>query len=336
MIVTSNYHDEARYIKVSRYLTIAVCVVLVLLSALRAPSVGPDTPGYILDYEYLHNYSYEGLLERHEGYGGYYIISKFFDELSLPVTVWFGFVAMVYVSSMYFFIKRYSDNLLFSMLIFITCGLFMFSLAGMKQTLAMGLMMYSFLTFVDRRYVYSIALAIIAFTCHASVLIMLFGYVLYFFRNSKYFYYIIIGGALTALIASEWLLESMVSALGNEHYEMYLNFKNTYTASTLIFYATIVAIAMFGYKAYSQQSSSTSKVMLGFSIIACALQSLSSILPDAFRLAYLYTPAFMILIPNSISAIEKKLNRDIVNLAMITCLVVFFLYTTRNTPYQFV
>lgn len=336
MIISSNYHDNTQYIKISRNLTIVVCIILVLLAAFRAKTVGTDTPAYILDYKSLHYYSFKSLLLRYEGYGGYYILSKLFDNLGLPVTIWFGFVEAVYVSSMYFFIKKYSYNPLLSILVFITCGLFMFSLAGMKQTLAMGFMMYSFLNFIDKKYIYSIIFAALAFTCHATVLIMLFGYVLYFFRNSKSFYYIVIGCIITVLIASEWLLKSMVISLGNEHYERYLNFKDTYTASTLIFYITIVAIALFGYRKYSKLSPSTAKITLGLSIIACALQSLTSILPDAFRLAYLYTPFFMILISNSISTIKNSDNRNTVNLAMITCLVVFFLYTTRNTPFNFV
>lgn len=335
MIISSSYHKHAQYIRISRSLTVVVCIILVLLAAFRAPSVGNDTPAYILDYLNLHHYSYKTLLERYEGYGGYYILSKIFDNLSMPVYVWFGFVEALYVSSMYLFIKKYSSDPLLSILVFITCGLFMFSLAGMKQTLAMGFMMYSFLNFADKKYILSITFALLAFTCHATVLIFLFGYFLYFFRNSKFYYYIVIGCVLTVIVASEWLLKSMVSSFGNEHYEIYLNFNNTYTASTLIFYAAIVGLSLFGYKRYSALDPSASKVVFGFSIIACSLQSLSSVLPDAFRLAYLYTPFFMGLIPNSISAIKSYGNRTVVLLTMIICLVVFFLYTNRFTPYKF-
>lgn len=335
MIISSNYHNNTQYIKISRNLTIAVCVMLVLLAAFRAKTVGADTPGYILDYKNLHYYSFKGLLSRYEGYGGYYILSKIFDNWDLPVTVWFGFVETVYVSSMYFFIKKYSYNPLLSILVFITCGLFMFSLAGLKQTLAMGFMMYSFLSFVDKKYFLSAILGIYAFTCHAAVLIMLFGYILYCFKSSKSFYYIVIGCVIITFVLNEWFLETMVSSLGNEHYEVYLKYENTYTATTLIFYITIVAIALIEYKRYSKLAPLTSKVILGFSMIACALQSLSSIMPNAFRLAYLYTPFFMILIPNSISAIRNAKVRITVGLIMITCLAVFFLYTKRNSPYEF-
>lgn len=335
MIINLNYRQQDNALKVNFNFTCVIAVLIVLLAAFRGRYVGADTPSYMGYYDLIASMDITQIAERFKGYLGYYVPSKWFTMLGLHVSVWFGFVEIVYLTPLLIFIRRYSSNPLLSILIFITSGLFLFSLAGMKQTLAMGFMMMAYLLFIDKKYIWSAALIVLSYLTHPTVLVMLGGFILYYFRKSKAIYYIILAVLAITIFAGDWVLTKMVETLGNAHFLAYLDYDDTYSHTTLIFYSVIILIALLGYQEYQHRKPYMAKVALGFSVIACGLQSLSSLSPNAFRLAYLYTPYFMVFIPNCINSISNPNKRTVVYFAEVVCVCFYFLYITRNSVYTF-
>lgn len=311
-----------------------VLLLIVFMAAFRGVQVGADTILYIEDYEGLWQYDFKGLNYRYEGYIGYYYLSKIFSLLNIPLWGWFGFIEFIYVTAMYKFIHRFSKDKLFSILVFCTIGLMTFSFAGLKQVLSMSLMMFAFLAFVNKRYLLTVLLCVYAYFTHPAGLIFLAAFPLYLLRNNKYFVIYTLFSAVIVAIFSEVFMVGMVTVLENEHFEAYLQKNNSYSFVTLLFYLILVLVSLTRYKKFYNLNSEVAKIALGFVIIACGLQSMARVSPNMFRLAYLYTPFMMVLLPN-VFYYAKDRTGKILSMFVKLLLMFFFLYVNRATPYYF-
>lgn len=315
---------------VSKY-TMWCWLLVVLFAALRNFNVGADTMGYVADYINMKSYDFLGLNKRYEGYLGYYYTCKIFSMTGLPVHVWFGLVEAFYAIALYQFSKRFSKDTLFSILVFITVGLFSFSMAGLKQVMSMSCMLFAFLAFLDKKYIAMAGCILYGYLCHPAGLIFLASIPLYYIKDKKYFVSLVLVAAIMVVMYGELFLAGMVEQLGNDHFETYLDKDNSYSSVTLIFYLSILGMSVWGYQHYARSESSMSRYVLGMSSIVCAMQALAGISPNMFRLALCYAPFFMVLLPNTCYYSKNK------NLSylIIGSIVFYFLYTSRNTPYSF-
>jgi hypothetical protein len=124
----------------------------------------------------------------------------------------------------------------------------------------------------------------------------------------------------------------MVNILGNDHFERYLVNDQSYTYVTFIFYTVITLIAFIAFKNYNKSDPEFAKLFLGLSILGCGIQLMAGISPSLFRLALMYTPFMTILLPNAAYYSKSKVVRYV----LMGCVIFFFLYTNRNTPYSFI
>lgn len=326
--------DPIRRKKQEDWYSYIVWGIIVLMAALRSPEVGADTPSYIEDYIMQEMLSFSDIAYLHPGYIGYYFSSKVFVLMGLSFQIWFGFVEALYALSMILFINKYSHDKLFSILVFVTTGLMTFSFAGMKQVMSMSLMMLAFLQFVEKRYVITVALTIAAYLCHPAGLIFLAAFVWYYIRGKRYSVYITILSIILIYVYNQWFMNSMVEALNEEHFEMYLTEKSGYSYATFIFYVSITAMAYIGYREYVKFNPGDARLALVFSLFACGLQLLAEVSAEMFRLAYLYSPFMMILLPNSCRYSSRGQSLTLKWMIM-GSIIFYFLYTTRNEPFAF-
>lgn len=331
--VLSVGNTSKKHIKEQKYSHV-IWAIIVLMAALRSTKVGTDTMGYLIDYSDMPFYDFDGIVEQYKGYIGYYYASKIFSFADMPVQVWFGFVMAFYSYSMMMFINKYSADKLFSILVFVTIGLFIFSMAGLKQVMSMSFMMLAFLQFVKKQYWVAAILGFGAYLCHSAGLIFIAAFPLYLIREKKYFMPLIVATVAFIYLYGELFMSSMVDVLNDEHFEGYLVKDNSYSYVTLVFYVSIITMAFLGYKDYHNAKPDEANLVMAFSVIACGMQILASISPNMFRLAYLYSPFMMILLPNA-CYYSKRNKRILMQIVIICSIVFFFLFTNRNTPYSF-
>lgn len=326
--ITKNRLDD-------RY-SIYICIVLVILAAFRSDMVGADTLAYRMDYEGLmHYHDFDSLVDRYTiSYIVYFGLSKLFSLAHMPVQVWFGFVEAVYLYSLMRLVDKFSKDRVLSLLVFTTIGLFTFSLAGLKQTLASAMVMLAFVLFTEKRYIYAALLVVLAYFTHQAALIMLGAFPIYLLRNNRWLVPAIIGVCVGIYLYSFSFMETMVSILDNDHFESYLVTDSEYSYVTFIFYATIVGVSCVNIKGYSDAKAGDSRLFLSLSALGCALQLLAGVSPSLFRLALLYTPFFMILIPNTLHYSNIKYHSQC-RFFIIASVIFYFLYTGRENPYSF-
>lgn len=311
-----------------------ICVILVFLAAFRSDLVGGDTADYRYDYVSMGGYhSLDGLIERYSlFYMGYFVPSKIFHMMGLPVQVWFGFVMAFYLYSLIRLINKHSKNKVLSLFVFVTIGLWSFSMAGLKQTFAMSMMMLAFVLFIEKKYWLTIVLVVLTYYTHQAALIGLAVFPLYYLRNNRLLIPLSLLICGLIYVYNFLFMETMVQIIGNEKWEDYLVKDSDYSYVSLIYYIVITSIGFLNYKNYKNAEPEHAKMFLCLSIIGCGLQFLASISPSLFRLSYIYTPFLMILLPNVVYYSRNKSVQYI----LMGSMTFYFLYVNRNFPYSFV
>lgn len=307
---------------------------IVFLAAFRGKSVGADTGGYMLHYSELQYLSFDAVLDRYEGYEFFYLVAKLFSLMNMPTWVWLGFIEFFYVTAIRRLIYSFSCDRLYSIMIFVSFGLFGFSLAGLKQTFAMALMLHAFLFFVDKKYLWSMLFIALTYYTHPACLIFGFGFLLYMLRNKRYYYIVLLSTIIIIVFGAMATMSFLVELLNQDHFNVYINEEGTYTASTLVFYLLLLASSIPFCKQYIKEQE-LAKVFLGFLIIACSLQSLASLSNNLFRLAYLYTPFYLVFLPNAFDKNNTQMSRITKIIALLGA-IFFWLYAARNFHFTFI
>lgn len=314
--------------------------ILIFMAAFRASTVGADTPGYIEDYEMMQTLSYYQVSVVKRGYLGYFYLCKFFSDMHAPLWLWFGFVESVYIYAMFRFVKKYSADRIFSIMVFVTNGLFTFSMAGQKQVMSMGLILLAFLYFTEKKYLKMILAVAWGAACHSAGLIFIMAFIIYWIRNSKIFLYVALGVPIAIYALSKIFLTQITAMLvlakedSGEHFEDYLNLDASYTPTTFIFYTGAVIMAATFIMPFYRKYKIEGLFVYAMCIMACSLQTMSSINPTLFRLALPYTPFLMILLANTRSTIKNYRLRLFYGYAIWGCHLSYFLFTTKE-PFEF-
>lgn len=310
--------------------------MIIILAMFRGSDVGADTLSYIRDYQNMSLMSFSDIINEYNGYEGYYLISKLFSMVGLPCYIWFGFVEFILVLAIARFINKFSSDRLYSIILFLATGLFMFSLAGLKQTLAMSFLLHAYVDFVDKKFARSCLLIVLAYFVHPPSLIALFAFVMYLLRRTKLMIPVLLLIALVVCIGGLSTASWFVTILGNDHYEMYLEADSSYTMSTLFLYC-LISLCTLPYIVKYYRSGFNSKVEVSCVILTCAFQYLASLSPSLFRLSFPLLPFLYVYIPNSFELIEHKApERLILKFCALIGPILFFAYSNRSLVFTFI
>ena len=333
MFIAKNIRSPRSSQQFSNCIVAIVSILLVFAAAFRAWTVGADTWTYVDDYKSVPRMHFSGMLEQYIDYPGIYILMWIMGKLDLPVVCFFGVVEAIYLLCIYVFIKKFSEDRLFAYFCFFTIGLFFPSMNILKQIISVGLALLSFCGFHDKKYLRSVLCFVLAFLFHQSSLIFLFALFVYYYKNNKELIKIFIIFTLIVAFVGNTLWASVLSWFGNEHYQMYLESDNTYTATTLYYFALIGIIAYLFRKDYHAIQPSLVNVYCVFILMACVLQSFATTYSVSHRLAYFYVPFFIVFVPNCIYFMKNKVRANAIKVVIVAIMSFFCVYTQSKVPF---
>lgn len=315
---------------VQRY-SIIVCLLFVLLASLRWIIPETDVEAYMFDYERMASYSFGDIFKQWDGnYITYYCLCKLFKLIGLPYRFWLGFVQIVSISGFIKLVNRYSSDKILSLLLYFTVGLFSFSINGLKQALAMGLVWYALSFISDKKYLYAVIFSVLAFFAHKTSAFFMLSFVMFFMKGMRRIYMIIIVimTIAVAIIPSQ-ILNFLTASLGEERYGNYLGSEGGYSYVTFIFYLMLFFIGFISKnKKDLSNISGLSQFVSSLAIIAVVANLFAQISATSFRLALYYTPFLAFYVSNKVQ--DKN-----VRLFVMVFTAFFFLYTSRSLPYKF-
>lgn len=316
-------------------------LLLITIAALRGSTVGTDTASYVEDYEKVVSLSWAELFEYYSDNPGYYALSKIFADYGINIQIWFGFVALLYVGSFTRLIKRFAKDVGFSYILFTTLGLYAFSLAGLKQTMAMAITMWSFYFFFNKKYIRFIALVLLAYVFHTSAVVFLLIIPIRIIKQSRGYYFIIAIVFLMFVYGFDKIINLGLSLLGNEHYvESYIEAdEESQGTLTMFFVLFIIQIVSLWYMRRYNLVDKDAKLYFGISFLAVISNIMSLMVASAFRIGLYFCPFSIIMLSNCLSMEENPEIRFRLKLGAALVFLFFFWYTNRDdssiVPYMF-
>lgn len=302
--------------------------------AFKASSVGSDTAQYLYRYEHAQEMM---AYSAYRSEWAYNIIGIFFKEiLHTDWQVYLMVISLVVCAGLAIFIYHFSDNAILSLYIYMTIGLFTMNMSGLRQSLSIAvcMMLLAYLCTIKR---YSVKQYIII------GIVILFAY---FIHNSAFCFIPILFvmnkriGKKTAVIfqliaASALVLRQPIVSLGMRIVpSRYTNYDvgMTYAINPLVILITMfIPLVCLVFDKTEEDGLYNQKISLmyifsAFNILFTALSISNN---QIGRLAYFFSPCYMVLIPHMLSK-QGKNNKVIISFALVSLCAVYFILSTNG------
>ena len=304
---------------------------LSLFAGLRSYRVGTDTGGYVSNYtNSLDPNYYQFSDDIEKGYQLFeYLLLHFTHNYAWLLTITALFIVFSYLN----FIKKYAQNYLLAVIIYITFGIYSFFFNGLRQGIAMAIMMYAMPALLDNKFWRYLLVCLVASMFHISALFMIpFYFVVNLKIKIRYKVLLVLTG--TALAAPS-LIQYM--AKDNIRYEQYTESDSYGGLFTLGFYV-ILALSIL---AINAKLKIHDEVFIKLSTLY--FSGIALLIPIAFlgtnpsgpqRILNYFIWTMVIILPT----IFVKIKGVFIKLLFIClCIIYFYLTTTRFsdlTPYR--
>lgn len=298
---------------------------LFLTIALRHKTCFLDTYGYTLDYELLANVSFSSIKDNWVKDIFFWYVSKVISILSLNnYTIWFTFLAVCYVYPLYLLLSKYSNNIQISLLIFCCLGFALFSMTGLRQTLAMSCTMFALYFLLNSKYIYFLLLVLIGSLFHMTALVFIILLPLYKLPiNNKFMLFYIIIGIFAYILIAQYFPVIMKSEF-DSRLEMYIQSESYINYSG--FFQQILLFVVSYFYLEGRRNEPIIHTFLWMSFLGVFFQSMTNLLPEMFRVSMYFSISNIFLLSNAFSSNKKAI---IAKYSVITALIFYFI-TSKN------
>jgi len=227
-------------------------LALVFLSTFRSVDVGLDTEMYKKYYNSLlenRSYLFNANMSNAFEFGFLFFISVF-ALCCLPFEIPLLFISLFVSISLVIFSNKISTNKFMTIILYVTLGIFAQSLNNLRQIISMAIIMFAILKLIDKKWIISSVLILLAATFHVSAFVCL---ILVPFRYLKPNVYITISFFCLTIIGSfafPYILKFIEQITPLDYYTKYfiditsfLNFSNL--TNTLYSVALIIIYFIF-------------------------------------------------------------------------------------------
>lgn len=169
------------FLTADRLLVMLTCAFLFLILALQDVHANADLMSYYTRYQSLQNTSVGYFLDHFWDLKDpiYYFAGLLFSKLGFSFFVWKAFISFIFVLGVYKLILYYSANIGISFLVLISLGLYGFVFSGLRQTMAFGILLFTYPYLKNKKLFRFILLVIVAAMFHSTALIFLATYPIY-------------------------------------------------------------------------------------------------------------------------------------------------------------
>lgn len=272
-----------------------VLVLGIAIGALRSNLVGTDTPGYVRDMPITVSQDISTIIE-HERDPFFWILIKFLFLFSDSYTLYFTVLAVSFWGFSAFVIKKYSDEILLALLVFVSFRFSDFYMNAMRQGFSIAIVFYSIKFIFEKKPISFVAVIIVASLFHQSAIFFILAYLLQYFNFLK-FRWIIPVLFVFVLVFRHFLYHSLFVSLisENKQYAGYALVETEHGILYLALYAFTFVMCYFFYNKLVPNP----KFNLLFNIvyIGLLLQVICLVNVGFSRIAVYYTQYFVLIVP---------------------------------------
>lgn len=323
-----NYNDNAS----KCYLKVALAAIWVIM-AFRGAEVGTDTLAYIYMYQEVvepetYN-SYFNIPVEYEP--GFYLVQVILRSLGLDAQWMIYITSTFYCVSLYYFLCRYSRNRVFCLFLLTTLGLFQFALSGMRQTIAIGILLFSFNAVLQRCLWKFLFLIVVAMQFHKSSFLV---FPIYFISqievNKKNFSLLVLGLFAIVVFADKFLIFTAEVM----DYSKYTTIEKA--DSGLPFFLIMTAISYFGFRVRNNIASwdKTYLHMLNVNFITLSVWAARLVSRTAERVSYYFLPYTCVVLEKALFG-NTTHSRVLYILFVVVLSIFFFIRRLANGGFDY-
>ena len=317
---------------------VLACIQWIMISGLRADSVGSDTGNYMRIFDMHKNMTFDDLINYFKNYytndgdyePGYVLLERVIAIFTHNHVVYKFIIAIIFMSSMGKFIYKHSEDPFMAFVLY--SGLFynMFSLTGYRQVISVTIGIFWGYEYIKKRKFMSfLILVLIASTFHKSTLIFLLYYFMY---NKKVDgLYAVVSLAIIGfmIVNRNQLFYYVKDIVGYDEYGVEGNF----TQRNFLIMAGMLAILVIWRFKHVVQVHPKAHSYYNALILSGMMLPFAMVSPTSMRLVYDFGFMLMSLLPLVLKSI--KIERDKVLIYGAIVAVFGFFVATRTPEYLF-
>ena len=322
-------------------LCIVGTVCWILLSGLRAWSVGPDTLAYKIHrfdstiqtpwkniiYDFYNKYVNGAEIKD----PGYAIFEKAFQIFSTDYQAFLIFIAVLFFVPMGIFIYKYSRNPYVSFVLFSCLFYSFFAITGHRQTIATAFVVFIGIELIKRRKLIWFLLLVIVFsTIHASVLCFIPFYWISKIKINK----ITLGLYGIAIVAAFLFRYRLLAFLqGIVGYESYQDYEGAGAGTFMLMLFLVGVVVTMFHKLLLKSNQPMVRMSINALLCACFFSPLLLINQSTMRAVQYYSIFLLILLPELEVVFKDKKEKFVYHLICVSMLI--FLFVMNEPTYKF-
>lgn len=320
-----------------RYIVI-ISIILILQSGLRHVAVGEDTYTYYLGFKDIALMSWDNVEQSFWEYfrfsvgkdPGFLIFQKLFQILTVDFQWFLVFIAFLFFISFGIFLYKNTTTIsdcIMAYLIYSIMFYTFYSYTGLRQTIAMSLILLGY-EFIKKRKLFSfIIIILLASLIHKSALIFLLFYGLTYIRSTKRLIWAVLFCFPVLLFFSEKISYYFIAVTGS-----YNEYESTdkYRPITFVALMLILAlIAAFNHDAIVKKNKLMKFYFVAFSMAVFFMAFVFEI-HGYMRVVQYFSFFMVLLIPEIINSMDRFSKKFKYGLSIITIVILIGLFLKVN------
>ncbi len=306
----------------NKFFLIIAFIELFLILSLREPI--SDMIRYCQYYSIIGEMSWNELIN-FDWEIGYTVLNKILYMINQDERFFIVVTSALTLIGPYVFIKKYSNNYLMSLIMFIAMNFFSNNYYILRQMLALSILLISVSYIKNRKFIKFTICVLVATLFHKSSILFLVGYFLFNIKiTNKYLNYLII-----IFIALVPLRNIIVRYISGFIYQEYSGIQTSSGYTLLIIMLMVYGIMYIAH--LTKKTNNKDTIFYNQFIMAIVLQIFATSQSVISRLVVDYYVAIIIFLPNIIEKIEIK-QRLLVKLLAYLVLFLIALFGYSNIP----
>lgn len=279
-----------------------------ILIAFKSNVVGTDTFGYMRSYDTLVQYKTLDSLDEF-GYEnveiGYKYLILFLSKILPHSQFLLIFVGIIVCSSLNFFIKRTAHNRSFALFIFVTLGYFQFVMTGIRQTLAMSIVLFGYKFIKERKLIKFILLIAFASLFHKSSLVFIPVFYIANMELTRKKISLMFIGIFALLLVADKLLLSVADAMD-------YNYGIEQTGNGYAFFLIVLLITLLSLSKRKQLVAFNDKniSIISVNFVSLALWGVRLISRTVERVSLYFMPYTYVVLEEYVSSRPKNVRKQ--------------------------
>lgn len=320
--------------KIQKSFLITSSIILALFTGLRDPYTGADTLGYGRNFLNLREYSsFSYAISEKTGRFEflYKIWVRLIGYITDNVNVFFTITAIFVAVFVGINIWKNSKNPYFSIILYYTVGNFTFQMTGLRQAMAMAVILYS-VEFIKEKKLWKFLLTVwIASLFHKSALAFVVAYPLANMKINFKSFVFYFGTLIFAVAFRGPITMTLGKIIGYDEYEG-AGVSNQMGGFAVIGMLLLTLILCYIFFESLMKQSEYNHIFFNITMLSLIIYILRYTIRVAERVSFYYQFAFVILLPNVIEAIPDKKTRKTVYVCAILLASALFFYRYQIKP----